>query len=113
MSTIAALTHREREILALVAEGLRTTAIAQRLGIAENTVKSHCTNAYRKIGARNRVEAARWYMANLAEPRAPESPALDAQIADLQGRLDALPAGAPEAALLRDAISALRAVGRE
>jgi DNA-binding CsgD family transcriptional regulator len=105
-----ALTAREREILALVAEGLRTAAIARHLGIAENTVKSHCTNAYRKIGARNRVEAARWHMAHLAEPRASASP-LTAQIADLQARLDALPPGAEDAAVLRDAIAALRAVG--
>jgi two-component system, NarL family, nitrate/nitrite response regulator NarL len=66
-----ALTPREREILALVAQGERTAAIATRLGIAENTVKSHCTNAYKKIGARNRVEATLYHLAHLA-PREPE-----------------------------------------
>lgn len=64
-----ALTPREREILALVAQGERTATIAARLGIAENTVKSHCTNAYRKIGARNRVEATLYYLAHHAPTR--------------------------------------------
>jgi DNA-binding CsgD family transcriptional regulator len=107
-----ALTAREREILALVAEGERTAAIAQRMGIAANTVKSHCTSAYKKIGARNRVEATRWYMANLAQPRGSAASALGAQVADLQERLDALPPGAPDATLLRDAIAALQALDR-
>jgi DNA-binding CsgD family transcriptional regulator len=57
------LSVRELEILGLVAGGARTRDIAQRLGITENTVKSHLTRAYRKIGARNRVQATRLYLA--------------------------------------------------
>jgi DNA-binding CsgD family transcriptional regulator len=45
-----------------VAAGETTAAIARRLGIAENTVKSHLTNVYAKTGSRNRVQAARYYL---------------------------------------------------
>jgi DNA-binding CsgD family transcriptional regulator len=48
----------EREVLGLVATGLRTPAIATRLGISVETVNSHVRSAVRKLGARNRVDAA-------------------------------------------------------
>jgi DNA-binding NarL/FixJ family response regulator len=53
----ALLTPREREVLALLAEGLPNKAIAPRLGIAENTVKAHVASIYEKVGAGNRAEA--------------------------------------------------------
>jgi DNA-binding CsgD family transcriptional regulator len=56
------LTAREVQILSLVAAGETTAAIARRLGIAENTVKSHLTKVYAKTGSRNRVQAARYYL---------------------------------------------------
>jgi DNA-binding CsgD family transcriptional regulator len=56
------LTAREREILALLADGHTTAAIASELGITPGTVKTHLTSAYRKLGARNRVQAARYYL---------------------------------------------------
>jgi DNA-binding NarL/FixJ family response regulator len=37
------LTRREQEVFALVANGEPTSAISQRLGISENTIKSHLT----------------------------------------------------------------------
>jgi DNA-binding CsgD family transcriptional regulator len=60
------LTTREREILALVAAGDSTRAIAERLGIAPGTVKVHLTSIYRKIRVQNRVQAARYYLERLA-----------------------------------------------
>jgi DNA-binding NarL/FixJ family response regulator len=54
------LSDREREILALVASGLPNKLIAQRLGIAEKTVKAHLTSVYRLIGVYDRVQAALW-----------------------------------------------------
>jgi len=54
------LSEREREILALVSRGLANKVIAQRLGIAEKTVKTHLTSIYRSIGATDRVQAALW-----------------------------------------------------
>jgi DNA-binding NarL/FixJ family response regulator len=56
------LTARELEVLALVAAGQPTRAIAEALGIAAATVKCHLTHAYRKTGADNRVKATRYYL---------------------------------------------------
>jgi DNA-binding NarL/FixJ family response regulator len=53
----ALLTPREREVLALLAEGLPNKMIAPRLGISENTVKAHVASIYDKVGAGNRAEA--------------------------------------------------------
>jgi len=49
------LTTREREIAALVAEGLSNKAIARKTNISEGTVKVHLYNAYRKLGVGNRT----------------------------------------------------------
>jgi DNA-binding CsgD family transcriptional regulator len=56
------LTRRELEILGLLASGMSTPDIAAPLGITPGTVKSHLTRVYRKIGAQNRVQAARHYL---------------------------------------------------
>jgi DNA-binding CsgD family transcriptional regulator len=56
------LTERELEILGLVAGGFSTPEIAVKLGIAPATVKTHLTSTYRKVGAKNRVQAARYYL---------------------------------------------------
>jgi DNA-binding NarL/FixJ family response regulator len=52
-----ALTPREREVLALLAQGLANKQIAPRLGITEHTVKAHVAAIYEKVGAGNRAEA--------------------------------------------------------
>jgi DNA-binding NarL/FixJ family response regulator len=51
------LTGREREILALLAEGLSNRAAAERLGIAERTVKFHVAEILARLGASNRAQA--------------------------------------------------------
>ena len=51
------LSPRERECLTLLASGLRNTAIAHRLSVAESTVEMHLQNARRKLGARTREQA--------------------------------------------------------
>lgn len=51
------LSHREKQILALVMRGLTNRAIAQELFLAESTVKTHLSSAFRKIDARSRSEA--------------------------------------------------------
>jgi len=56
----ADLSVREREVLALVAEGLANKQIAKRLGIAERTVKVHLGNVFRRIGVTDRTSAALW-----------------------------------------------------
>jgi DNA-binding NarL/FixJ family response regulator len=54
------LTRREREILALVAEGHSNSAMAKKLWVTEQTVKFHLSNIYRKVGVPNRTAATRW-----------------------------------------------------
>ena len=51
------LTPREREVLALLAQGLANKVIASRLAITEHTVKTHVAAVYEKLGAGNRAEA--------------------------------------------------------
>jgi len=58
------LSRREREILELVAAGLGNDLIAERLYISPHTIKTHLYNIFRKIGVKNRLQAARW-MQNL------------------------------------------------
>jgi DNA-binding NarL/FixJ family response regulator len=52
----ASLTSREREVLALLAQGFANKVIASRLGITEHTVKTHIAAVYEKLNARNRAE---------------------------------------------------------
>jgi two-component system nitrate/nitrite response regulator NarL len=52
-----ALTAREREVLALLAEGLGNKAIAARLDISEHTAKFHVNAILSKLGAGSRAEA--------------------------------------------------------
>jgi DNA-binding NarL/FixJ family response regulator len=54
---IEELTVREREVLALLAQGLPNKAIAQRLAISEHTVKFHINGLMGKLGAQSRTEA--------------------------------------------------------
>jgi DNA-binding NarL/FixJ family response regulator len=51
------LTQREREILAMLAEGLSTQAIAAKLVVSVHTVRNHIQNAMSKLGAHSKLEA--------------------------------------------------------
>jgi DNA-binding NarL/FixJ family response regulator len=51
------LSPRELSVLRLLAEGASNKEIAQGLGVAENTVKTHLANLYAKLGVRRRTEA--------------------------------------------------------
>lgn len=53
------MTTREREVLALLAEGLPNKAIAGALGISDQTVKFHVAAIIAKLGAANRTDAVR------------------------------------------------------
>ncbi len=51
------LTPREREVLALLAEGLGVAQISKQLYITESTTKTHISKLYEKLGAGNRAQA--------------------------------------------------------
>jgi DNA-binding NarL/FixJ family response regulator len=60
----AALSPREREVLALVAAGLPNKSIARRLEISEKTVKAHLTRVFATLGVADRTSAALWAQRN-------------------------------------------------
>jgi NarL family two-component system response regulator LiaR len=51
------ITDRELEILTLIARGLSNREIATELFVSENTVKTHCSRAFDKLGATRRTQA--------------------------------------------------------
>ena len=53
------LTDRERQVVRLAGEGVAGSEIAEKLGLSEGTVRNYLSEAISKLGASNRVEAAR------------------------------------------------------
>jgi DNA-binding NarL/FixJ family response regulator len=51
------LSHRERQVLGLAVAGLTNAQIAERLYVAESTVKTHLSSAFRRLGVHSRREA--------------------------------------------------------
>jgi DNA-binding CsgD family transcriptional regulator len=51
------ITPREHEILVLIAQGLSNREIAGRLFVSENTVKTHSSRLFEKLGAKRRTQA--------------------------------------------------------
>jgi pimeloyl-ACP methyl ester carboxylesterase/DNA-binding CsgD family transcriptional regulator len=56
-SVFAALSSRERQVLAHMADGLSNTEIAERLNISEKTVRNHASNVFDKLGVWSRAQA--------------------------------------------------------
>ncbi len=56
------LTPREREILGLLAQGLRYKEIGVQLGISTSTVRAHLHSIYSKLGVESRTEAVVKYL---------------------------------------------------
>ena len=57
---LAALTERERDVLELMGEGLTNRQIAERLFLAEKTVKNYVTSVLAKLGMERRTQAVAW-----------------------------------------------------
>ncbi|MCP3799075.1 response regulator transcription factor [Allokutzneria sp. A3M-2-11 16] len=64
------LSRREQEVLGLIAEGMTAKRIGNRLGVSEETVKTHIRRILRKLEARDRAHAvARAFQAGVLPPR--------------------------------------------
>ena len=59
LMTDSPLTPRERDVLELMAKGLKQRQIADQLSISMETARKHIKNAYKKLGAHNKVDALR------------------------------------------------------
>jgi non-specific serine/threonine protein kinase len=66
------LTGRERQVVALVAEGLTNREIAERLSISERTADSHVQHMMGKLGFRSRAQLAAWHARGAPSHGAPE-----------------------------------------
>lgn len=86
---------RQRQVLALAAQGLAGEAIARRLGLAWSTVREHLHFAYAALGVHRREEAVVLYRAATEPP--PPAPAL----AHILGTCDDCQRLLPRAALIR------------
>lgn len=53
---IALLSHRERQVISLVGQGLKNKEIAKNLSLSETTVRHHLTTIFSKLGVSNRLE---------------------------------------------------------
>ncbi|HEU0025234.1 MAG TPA: response regulator transcription factor [Thermoleophilaceae bacterium] len=89
------LTAREREILALVSDGLTNARIGRELWVTEQTVKFHLSNIYRKLGVSNRTEASRYaYTHGLLRRAAPRVAATADELASVSELRPVTTAGA-------------------
>lgn len=69
--TSTQLTPREKDVLVLLASGASNEEIAAKLYISPLTVKTHIYNTLKKLGVKNRLQAALWAAANLNSPTTP------------------------------------------
>lgn len=106
-----ALTPRERQLVVLVAQGLKNKEIAYRLGVSEGTVKVYLCRLFAKTGVNDRLELALFALKNLfvnqtSEVAAPMlSPAA-------RSETDAFLAAVPAAAFVPSFICVERETGR-
>lgn len=64
VAKIESLTQREREVVALIVEGLKNKQIAERMFISETTVTHHLSSIYGKLGVTDRLELVIYAFAN-------------------------------------------------
>lgn len=66
------LTHREVQVLELVANGLPNKLIADKLSLSEHTVKLHVHHVFGKLGVQNRASATNWYLLRDSRMKKPD-----------------------------------------
>ena len=71
----AGLTRREREVAALVADGLTNREIAKRLFISERTADGHLEHIREKLGVRSRAQITAWFIEENHKPAVAPTPA--------------------------------------
>lgn len=79
---IEKLSTRERDCLALVADGFTSKEIAAQLGISPHTVDQHLKTVVRKTGTVSRQEAARLFKAGLPQPLGNQRPDIVTPLSD-------------------------------
>lgn len=67
-SDLAALTRRERQVLAFLSSGLGNAAIGKKLNVSPHTIASHLKHLYAKIDVRNRAQAVAYALARGIRP---------------------------------------------
>ena len=55
------LSKRQKQLMALLGQGLGNAQIAEQIGISENTVKVHLWRMYQRIGVNSRTQAIKWW----------------------------------------------------
>lgn len=65
-------TPRQKQIIALVGQGLKNQEVARRIGTTEHVVKNYLRAIYDELGFSNRVELALWFEARKAEAHGKE-----------------------------------------
>lgn len=78
-SPVATLTAREHAVLEVLALGLETPLMAERLCLSEKTVRNHLSAVYAKLGVTSRVQAVLWVEAHQTELAAARRAERDAQ----------------------------------
>jgi two-component system, NarL family, response regulator DevR len=61
-SDLSVLSHQERRVLALVADGMTNKQVGEQLGLSENTVKNYLVNVFEKLQVKRRAHAAAIYV---------------------------------------------------
>jgi DNA-binding CsgD family transcriptional regulator len=67
------LSPRELEVLAMTSQGMTNSQVADRLSVTVHAVKFHLAAVYRKLGVRNRTEAAALYLGGLSNGLQPDA----------------------------------------
>ncbi|MBK9778825.1 MAG: response regulator transcription factor [Anaerolineales bacterium] len=64
LSVVSQFTNRELDVLRLLAQGKTNEEISTELVVVLKTVEKHAANIFRKLGVKNRTEAAAWALEN-------------------------------------------------